>query len=47
MVDVIDSQKEEIGKSFADDKETIETIKGKEASTSFYIDPIGSNVLDI
>ena len=47
MVDVIDSQKEEIGKSFADDEATIETVKDKKDSTSFYVDPTGSNVLDI
>ena len=47
MVDVIDSQKQEIGKSFADDSATIDTIKSKKESTSFYVDPTGSNVLDI
>lgn len=47
MTDVIDSQKEEIGKSFADDESTINTIRDKKESTSFYVDPTGSNVLDI
>lgn len=47
MIDVIDSQKEEIGKSFADDNATIETIKEKKESTSFYVDPNGVKVLDI
>ncbi len=47
MVDVIDSQKEERGKSFADDEATIATIKDKKDSSSFYVDPTGSTVLDI
>ena len=47
MIDVIDSQKEEIGKSFADDESTIETIRDKKESTSFYVDPTGAKVLDI
>jgi methyl-accepting chemotaxis protein len=47
MIDVIDSQREEIGKSFEDDEPTIETIRDKKESTSFYIDPTGSKVLDI
>ena len=47
MVDVIDSQKEEIGKSFADDDATIATVRDKKDSPSFYVDPTGSTVLDI
>ena len=47
MIDVMDSQKEEIGKSFADDLPTIDTIRYKKDSTSFYVDPTGTNVLDI
>ena len=47
MVDVIDSQKEERGKSFADDEATIATVKDKKDSPSFYVDPTGSTVLDI
>ncbi|WP_160683429.1 methyl-accepting chemotaxis protein [Clostridium sp. C2-6-12] len=47
MTDVIDSQKEEIGKSFADDEATIKTVKDKKESPSFYVDPTGARVLDI
>lgn len=47
MVDVIDSQREEIGKSFADDDATIEVVKDKKESPSFYVDPTGATVLDI
>ncbi|WP_459479947.1 methyl-accepting chemotaxis protein [Clostridium saccharoperbutylacetonicum] len=47
MVDVIDSQTEEIGKSFVDDEATINTVKNKKDTTSFYVDPTGANVLDI
>lgn len=47
MVDVIDSQKEEVGKSFADDDATIEVVRDKKESSSFYVDPTGTKVLDI
>lgn len=47
LVDVIDSQKEEIGKSFADDQATIEVARDKKDNTSFYVDPTGATVLDI
>lgn len=47
MIDVIDSQEEEIGKSFADDEATIAVVKDKIDSPSFYVDPTGSTVLDI
>ena len=47
MVDVIDSQEEEVGKSFADDEATIEAVKNKKDAPSFYVDPTGSTVLDI
>lgn len=47
MVDVIDSQKQDIGKSFADDDATIETVIYKKDSPSFYVDPTGAIVLDI
>lgn len=47
MIDVIDSQTEEIGKSFVDDEATINTVKNKKDTTSFYVDPTGANVLDI
>ena len=47
MVDVIDNQKDDIGKSFADDLETIETVRDKKDTVSFYIDPTGSKVLDL
>lgn len=47
MMDVIDSQEEEIGKSFADDEATIAVIKDRIDSPSFYVDPTGSTVLDI
>lgn len=47
MIDVIDSQTEEIGKSFVEDEATINTVKNKKDTTSFYVDPTGANVLDI
>lgn len=47
MVDVADSQNEEIGKNFTGDPATMETIINKKESISFYVDPTGSNVLDI
>ena len=47
MLDVIDSQKEEIGKSFVEDPATIEAVKNKREITSFYVDPTGATVLDI
>lgn len=47
MIDIMDSQKEDVGKSFSDDNATIDVVKNKKEVTSFYVDVTGDNVLDI